>query len=83
MESHVDWVLRCRGLPYSITKVEMEKFFDTSTLATNTEDCVQITYNEEGLWHVTIILLHMSLFYYTRSSYINVKLFGNSFGQNH
>ncbi|XP_063685593.1 heterogeneous nuclear ribonucleoprotein F-like [Bolinopsis microptera] len=48
MESHVDWVLRCRGLPYSITKVEMEKFFDTSTLATNTEDCVQITYNEEG-----------------------------------
>ena len=59
MESHVDWVLRCRGLHYSITKVEMEKFFDTSTLATNTEDCVQITYNEEGLWHVIIILLHV------------------------
>ena len=48
MGSQGGWVLRCRGLPYSITKSEIENFFDTSTLATTTEESVQITYNEEG-----------------------------------
>ena len=42
------FVIRIRGIPFSISKSEIEKFFDKSQLAGSTEECVQITYNEEG-----------------------------------
>ena len=42
------WVVRCRGLPYSITKKDVEVFLNTSTLAYTTDESIHITYNKEG-----------------------------------